>query len=203
MKTLLILALTALLMLDAKAQTTTNTPPETTVGQDLSSAVSKLLSSSNMLWEAHGTYSEALAKKWGGGIGGYYILTDSGGTTISLNSYAGARLDWVDGGFWMPEGNLGLQTPIKIASWLTITPFTYAGIGVPLSGAVVGGISIGGAAPRNNDGQATAILGAGAAIKLFSASGGKYSGGLLADVEKWSGFSGQQRRFGFWIKRNL
>lgn len=182
-----------------KAQTNTNT----TVGQDLSSALSKLLTSSNMLWESHATYADSLTKKWGAGVGGYYIMTDTGGQVISLNSYSGVRIDWVDNGFWMPEGNVGLQTPIKVASWLQVTPFTYAGIGVPISGAQVAGLQIGGNAPRNNNGQATAILGAGVAVKLFSFSSGKYEAGVLGDVEKWSGFAGRQKRFGAWFKRNF
>lgn len=180
---------------------TTNSPAgnlpvtATSVGQDFLDIGQKIINSTNMLWEAHGMYASALQQKIGGGIGGYYLFNQY--------TYAGLRLDWVNGGFWMPEGNAGVQLPITITSWLKLTPFTYAGIGLPLSGAQIGPITLGGSPPRDNDGQATAIIGAGLAAKFFSFDGNKWDIGGLYDAEKWTGFSGTQMRFGLFAKRNF
>jgi hypothetical protein len=200
----IILALTILATAFA-ATAQTNIPPANTnlsVGQNLSLALQTLVSSTNMLWEAHATYTPSLAQHVGGGVGGYYLLSQTGSGTVTLDTYTGLRIDWVDGGFWMPQGNVGLQTPITVFSNLVVTPFTYAGIGVPLSGASIGGISIGGSV-KDNDGQATAIIGAGGAISFLSLDKGKWNAGILADVEKWSGFSGNQFRFGLFARKNF
>jgi hypothetical protein len=170
-----------------------NMTSPTSIAEDFYSGVNKLLKSTNMFWEAHAMYASGLDKKVGGGIGGFYLINNY--------TYAGIRLDWVNGGFWMPEGNVGLQLPIVLASWLTVTPFTYGGIGVPLSGATVGGITLG-TAPRDNQGQATAILGAGVAVKVFNLSS-KWDLGLLGDAEKWTGFAGDQYRIGLFLKRKM
>lgn len=142
----------------------------------------------NWLFEAHGLYAPSLAQKYGGGVGVLFPLSDYVVT--------GIRLDYVDGGFWMPSGNVGLQLPIKLPFLgLKVTPFGYAGIGVPVSGATFGSIQIPGRPPVDNNGQPTAIIGYGAALRLWTSADGSKLFDLAGDTESWSGFPGQQYRF--------
>jgi len=109
-------------------------------------------------------------------------------------------MDYVNGGFWMRSGNATLQVPLKLTSWLTVTPFGYAGIGVPVSGAKVGDFNIPGSV-KDNNGDPTAILGYGAAVRLWTGKASAIS--LIGDRETWSGFAGQQYRVGLLYKRTF
>ena len=177
---------------------TLDTPP-TIAGAIAQLKDAVLLNNTNWLAEFHILYAPGLNNKVGGGIGYFY----------SVNTYvlAGLRADWVDGGFWMPSGNATFQLPIHpfaysvfsfLPAWaqgIEITPFTYVGIGVPLSGAKVGTITIPGSVHDNN-GQATAILGYGAALKVYAPTNGAWNVSIVADRETWSGFADTQYRFG-------
>lgn len=183
------------LMTTARAQTDTNAP---TVQGGVQTIVDALKSGQTNWWvEAHGLYAPALTKKYGGGMGVFWNL--------SQYVYTGVRVDYVNGGFWMPSGNATLQLPIKPFSWLQVAPLGYAGIGVPLSGATVGGVTLPGQTPKDNNGQPTAILGYGVAIRVYSRSSPSklwYQPNgidLLYDRETWSGFKGQQQRVGIGI----
>lgn len=149
--------------------------------------------SGNTNWYLAGyaMYAEGLQKKVGGGIGAFY----------PINTYlvAGTRVDYVNGGFWMPSGSATFQIPlrpIKAFQWLVVTPFTYAGVGVPISGATIAGHALPGHLPKDNNGEATAILGYGGAIGVYAPKSGRYSVELVADRETWSGFPGVQYRGG-------
>ena len=151
-------------------------------------------SNSKWLFEAHGLYAPKLQRQYGGGAGVFYPLNDY--------VYTGLRIDWVDGGFWMPSGNAGLQLPIRPfnrfgGAWskLVLTPFAYVGIGIPLSGATVGDITIPGSV-RNNNGQATVITGYGLAVSIWQNKAGTVTFSLIGDREKWQGFEGSQYRAG-------
>ena len=153
-----------------------------------------LTGNSKWLFEAHGLYAPKLQNKWGGGAGVFYPLNEY--------VYTGFRIDWVDGGFWMPSGNAGLQLPIRpfnkfggLAAKLVLTPFAYVGIGIPLSGATVGDITIPGSV-RNNNGQATVITGYGLAVSIWQNKKGNVTFSLIGDREKWAGFEGSQYRAG-------
>lgn len=170
----------------------TNTYPVTNA-PTVSQAIDTLLASvqaGQTNWEVipYGLYAPALKQKYGGGLALLYPL--------STYVVTGARVDWVNGGFWMPSGNATLQLPIKLTSWLTITPFTYAGIGVPLGGAQVAGFVLPGKPSPDNNGQPTAILGYGAAIDIYKSTGFIKHASLVGDAEKWTGFDGQQYRLG-------
>lgn len=146
----------------------------------------------NWWFEAHGLYAPGLKKKYGGGVGAFW--------NVSQYVYTGVRVDSVNGGFWMPSGSATLQLPLKVTSWLSIAPIGYAGIGVPLSGATVGGVTLPGHTPRDNNGQPTAILGYGGAIRIANINASsKWSPkhiDLIGDRETWSGFPDKQWRFG-------
>ena len=145
----------------------------------------------------YGLYAPKLAKRTGFGIGAAY--------PISTYVVASIRTDYINGGFWMPSGNATLQLPIKpfhtssfaALTNFTVTPFTYAGVGIPLSGA------------SGNNGQATGILGTGAVIDLWTSSTpstkwyGIDSVKLVGDVEKWGGFDGNQYRLGIFINKKF
>lgn len=170
----------------------TNAAP--TVQQDLNDILAHLVST-NWYFAAYYLHAPGLQHKEGGGIAGF----------TPLNNYvlAGWRVDYVNGNFWMPSGQATLQlpiTPIKSWQWLTVTPFGFVGVGIPLSGAHVSGVVIPGQVTRDNNGQPTAILGLGGAINLWKNSNATShwrSVSIVGDKETWTGFPGQQFRIGF------
>lgn len=183
----------------AFAQTGGNfpTPPPSTNSATVQSGIQTIIDAvksgqSNWYVIPYGLYAPGLQKRAGGGIAAMYPLSEY--------VVAGARLDYVNGGFWMPSGSATLQFPMKLTSWLTVTPFTYAGVGVPLSGATVSGVKLPGQLPRDNGGQATAILGYGGAVKIYTGTGFIKKLDAIADAERWTGFPGQQYRFGVSLK---
>lgn len=175
----------------ATAQTQTNSTP--TVQGGLQQIVDAMKSGETNWWgEAHGLYAPGLQNKYGGGVGAFWNL--------SQYVYTGIRVDYVNGGFWMPSGSATMQLPVKVFSWLQFAPLAYVGVGVPLSGATVGSVTLPGQTPKDNNGQATAILGYGAALRVAnihsSSSWVPAHVDLIYDRETWTGFSGQQNRFG-------
>ena len=156
----------------------------------------------------YGLYAPGLQNKYGGGIGFFKPAV----TNSLLRVVGGVRVDYVDGGFWMPSGNATLEIPLHplknfnfLPSWairLTVTPFAYAGIGIPLSGATIYGTVVPGVI-RNNNGQATAILGQGLAMGLYSPTNANWGLMLVADRETWSGFAGTQYRGGILYNRKF
>ena len=169
----------------------TNAP---TVQSDLNDIIAHLVST-NWYFAAYYLHAPGLQHKEGGSIAGF--------TPLSQYVLAGWRVDYVNGNFWMPSGQATLQlpiTPIKSWQWLTVTPFGFVGVGIPLSGAHVSGVVIPGQVPRDNNGQPTAILGIGGAISLWKNSNPTShwrSVSIVADKETWTGFPGQQFRIGF------
>ena len=79
--------------------------------------------------------------------------------------------------------------------WFQVTPIIYAGVGLPVSGAKLGSVTVPGSI-KDNNGQATAITGVGGAILLYAPKGGNWSMELVGDIEQWSGFPGSQIRLG-------
>ncbi|MBU6390613.1 hypothetical protein KGQ31_03650, partial [Patescibacteria group bacterium] len=148
-RNILVLFLLSLLLDVASAQTSTNPP---TISGGLQEIYDAATSSTNSLVEVHALYAPALSKKTGGGIGYFWL--------INQYAYTGVRLDYVNGGFWMPSGNAALQLPLHplskltfMPTWLSgvkVTPFAYGGIGIPVSGAVVGDVTIPGSVHDNN-----------------------------------------------------
>lgn len=168
----------------------TNVPPS--FGGALDTALKAIqLNSTNVWYAVYAMKAPALEKKWGGGIGAFWNVADS------KYLLAGARLDYVNGGFWMPSGNMTLQMPINLSKWVTITPLAYAGMGIPVSGATIGTIRVPGSV-HNNNGEPTAITGIGAALRLFSYKNATFD--AVYDREQWSGFPGWQERFGLAFK---
>jgi len=170
----------------------TNTATKPTIQGGVQQIVDAFKSGKTNVWgEVHGLYAPALEKKYGGGVGLFWNLSDY--------VYSGVRVDYVDGDFWMPSGNVTVQAPIEITSWLTVAPLGYAGIGVPISGATVGGTTLG-APARDNNGDPTAILGYGVAVRMANiTTSSKWVPkhiDVAVDSETWSGFKGQQFRLG-------
>ena len=144
----------------------------------------------------YGLYAPKLQKHLGFGFGAAYPLSEYVITTV--------RIDYINGGFWMPSGNATLQIPISIpvpasitTNKIMLTPFAYAGVGIPVGGA------------SGNNGQATGILGTGAVLNLWTSStpSPKWysidSVKLVGDIEKWGGFDGNQYRLGLFINKKL
>ena len=97
------------------------------------------------------------------------------------------RLDYFDGTVWMPSASLQLQAPLTLGGKFTCIPFGFAGVATPIAGK------------GSLNGTAQSIIGAGIAIRLDVLGSGTFWQhlDLVADVEHWSGFTGQQDRFGF------
>jgi hypothetical protein len=144
------------------------------------------VNNTNWIIEVHALRAPALPQKYGGGIGLFYPFNEM--------IYAGVRVDWVNGGFWMPSGSVGVQLPIKLTSWFKLTPFTYGGLAVPLSGAKILDLTVPGHI-RDNNGQATAILGYGLALQIYEPASHKWNLSVAVDNETWSGFAGEQHRY--------
>ena len=151
-----------------------------------------------------GLYAPKIQQKLGADLGVFY--------PVSQYVVGGVRFSFIDGGFWMPSGTVTFQVPMRPmtfigGSWsnVVVSPFAYAGVGLPLSGATivttVGNTKIPGKISDNN-GEPTAITGAGVVITLWHRSTPTtawwqpVSLGAIADVEQWSGFKGNQYRFG-------
>ena len=192
----------------------TDTPLNVTVGGSenatgLQAGINDILyaitgNSTNWYGVIYGLYAPKLDKKAGFGAGVFY--------PVSKYVVGGVRLDFVDGGFWMPNGTVTFQIPLHPlsffgGSWsnVVVTPFAYAGIGLPLSGATI--VTTSGTATipgtiRDNNGQATAITGEGVAVILWHRSTPTtswwqpVSAGAIFDIEQWSGFPGSQYRLG-------
>lgn len=113
-------------------------------------------------------------KKYGGGIAALYKINEFAGPML--------RLDYYDGQVWMPSGSFQLQAPLQILNKFTLIPFGFAGVATPLSGK--GG----------NNGSLQGIIGAGFAVRV----GAKWD--LVMDYEHWTGFKGDQMRFGVLYK---
>jgi len=206
-KILAVLSIALLAAIGVQAQTGLNQVPnlmpgEPTVSGALADLKTAIFGRSNGVVEVHALYAKGLSSKYGGGIGYFW----------NVNPYllGGVRLDYVDGGFYMPSGNATLQLPThplksltflpKWASDVELTYFGYGGVGIPLSGAKVYNFTVPGHI-KNNAGQATAILGMGAAVKVATAHGWEIF--AIADRETWSGFNGAQWRFGALAKIHI
>ena len=135
-----------------------------------------------------GLYAPGLDNKYGGGLAAFY--------PVSEFFLAGLRLDYVDGGFYMPSGNATLQYRFQW-KFIELTPFGYAGIGVPLSGAKIGDFTVPGHV-RDNNGEPTAILGYGVALRVYQTRDLRLD--LVIDREKWTGFPDYQYRCGLAIR---
>lgn len=190
-----------LLPLWSQAQTNNTGTNVTTVQGGFQEIVDAVKSGqTNWYFGSYAIYTPSLSKHVGAGISADYPL--------SQYIITGLRLDYVNGGFWMPSGNATFQLPLKLTSWLTVTPFAYAGIGIPISGSKVDGFTLGNV-PKDNSGNATAILGYGGSVSLYSRGRKDVnwwdidSVYLVGDRETWSGFSGQQYRAGLFFNKKF
>ena len=166
----------------AIADDTNSVVSSTTSNQAIQKAVVGLVNEcvsnyTNLYFETHMMYAPKLADRWGGGFGVYYPL--------STYVIAGSRVDWVNGGFWMPQGNVTLDlpfVPFKQFPTFVVTPLAFGGVGVPLA--------------VKRSGQATAIVGTGAEVNFYESPDKKWKVGAAFDIERWSGFAGDQYRGG-------
>jgi len=162
--------------LPAQTPVPTNAPATTTgLGPQVDALTGFLAQGSNWMAAPYGiAYHDALGKtRFGGGVGIGYRISDYVIPTM--------RLDFLDRQFYMPSGSLQLQLPIHIGKF-TVIPLAFSGIASPIGGR------------QNGNGAVGGIFGTGAAIQL----GKKFD--IIADMEKWTSFSGNQYRLGFVYK---
>jgi hypothetical protein len=166
MKTKMIAVLAVMLCVTGFSQT--NTDPPSLLSGPAIDAISFLSTGSNWMVAPYGIIS-ADAKKFGGGIGIGYHVSDFVVPTM--------RLDYYDGRIWMPSGSLQIQAPITISK-LTVIPFGFTGIATPLTGKA------------SADGSPVGIFGIGGAVRI----GTRWD--VIADYEYWTGFPQKQIRLG-------
>jgi hypothetical protein len=94
-------------------------------------------------------------------------------------AYTGLRVDYLGHEFWAPSINIGLKADVQIFG-VNVTPMTYTGAIVPLSGA------------GNQNREVGYIIGGGASVSIWKgkAFGKDASFALAAAAEKWSNFPG-------------
>lgn len=173
---ILFIALAGLLVnpAPAKAQTNVSTNLPSGWGPAYDGFLNLLSQGSNFIVAPYGImWQSDHGNKFGGGVALAYKMSDF--IVPSL------RLDYLDGQIFMPSANLTLQAPVTLNN-VTVIPFGFSGLATPLSGK------------QDQNGTAVGIFGVGLAIRL----GSKVD--ILADYEKWTGFSGNQYRFGIAYK---
>lgn len=149
-----------------------NTNATELLGEPASRLLAFLSEGSNWIVAPYGIYSPT-SKRVGGGIGIGYKLSDFVVPTL--------RLDYMDGQLFMPSGTLQLQAPLTLGK-VTVIPLVFTGVATPLTG-------------KGNDNLTpVGMFGIGAAVRLGT------HWDLLADYERWTGFSGNQIRAGFAYK---
>lgn len=124
----------------------------------------------NWMFAGFGTMSLGGDHKYGAGVAGMYKLNDFVAPML--------RIDYYDGKIFMPSASVNLQAPVTLFGKITAIPFGFTGLATPFNR---GG---------NNDATIQAIFGAGMAIQVAK----KFD--VVFDIEKWSGFKGEQLRFG-------
>jgi hypothetical protein len=186
----LIISLACLIAGQAFAQTTLVVPAPHKVTSDIGvegeSTLVSIVTRTNWYVVPYGLYGSGLSKyKYGGGLGYFYPL--------NRFAVAGTRLEYLNGDFWMPDISGTLQLPLRIGKYIEVTPLTFTGIGIPITGGKVFGLQLPGHA-RDNNGSTSTIFGIGLGIHVVDL--GHYELGGVADYETWSGFPGHQWRFG-------
>jgi len=164
MRTLAIIL--ACLPLAVAGQTNTNQPAVTSPAIDWASTLP-----TNLWAVAYGTYSTS-DRHWGGGLALAYEVTPVVAT--------GLRIDYLNGGFYMPSLNLQLQIPVTVYG-VTVVPFGIAGAAMPIAGA----------GPQN--GSAIAIMGVGLAVRVYDKPNHRVSVDGILDWERWNGIGNQVR----------
>lgn len=170
MKNLLLVSVLAFATLTASAQTDTNAPANPIIDSPVFGFLSH---GSNFMVAPYGIVNTTDGK-YGGGVAVAYKINDFVAPMM--------RVDYYDGTVWMPSASLQLQAPITLFGKFTVVPFAFSGIGTPIAGK------------GKDNGTAVGIFGAGLAARVSTHFD------LVADVEKWSGFNGQQIRFGVLYK---
>lgn len=169
MKKLITIAMLATSLIGAQAQVTNTNTGNPFLSGPATQILDFLSTGSNWMAVAYGTSSDKF-DKFGAGVALGYKATDFLVPTL--------RLDYYDGSVWMPSASVQLQAPIKLFGKVTVIPFAVSGIATPISGRGTG------------NGSAVGIFGAGLAAQVSSHFD------VIADAEKWTGFSGYQIRFG-------
>lgn len=176
--------------LRASAQVTdTNLPP--ILSGPAVRIIQFLSSGSNWMFATYGIYSskglDGTAPAYGGGVGAFIKVNDFVVTGMRLDTLAvNHRLQ-----LWMPEVNIQLQMPMTLfgkrdpannqpvaGTGLTLIPFVVGGAATPLAGM------------GKDNGTLVGIFGLGMAVRVAK------HWDIVYDWEQWSGFAGDQHRFG-------
>lgn len=114
-------------------------------------------------------------KQWCAGIAALY--------PVSEYSFAGIRLDYAGGQFWMPSCTVGVKADVQVLGH-NVTPFVIGGAIFPISGS------------GDRDGQVGAIAGTGFTANIWQSEDTKKSLNLFYAAEKWTLFDGVIHRPG-------
>lgn len=156
---------------------TTNTNSTPIISGPIDQAITFLGTGSNWMVAPYGIYNPQTGEA-GAGVGAGYKLSDFVVPTMRIDVLDVRKPEEI----WMPSVNLQLQVPMLLFGKLYVVPFVSSGIATPISGK------------GDDNGTAVGIFGGGLAVRLAS------HWALIGDYEKWTGFEGEQIRFGFLYK---
>lgn len=88
--------------------------------------------------------------------------------------YAGARVDYIAGDFFMPSLGVELKADIRLFNRIDVTPFAVTGVSYSVSG------------DADTEGEVGAIYGAGLKLHLFTVKSVRVGG--FAEWERWTQF---------------
>lgn len=160
------------------AQTDTNPPPDTNAPSIIDSPIWQFVTTESTNWFfATGATYDVTTKTGGAWLGAAYKLSDFVVPVI--------RLDAINGGVFIPSGNLQLQIPVKLFGKLEVIPLAFTGIATSINN-------------YGNSGNAIGVFGTGAAIRLPQNDKWYIPDDLVGDYERWTGggFNDNQIRLG-------
>ena len=164
----------ALSVIPALAQTNSAVSP--TPMSVTENAVASVMTASNWLVIPFGIYDTG-TKLFGGGVAVVYNLSSP---TNAIRVGLMTRMDYINNEVWEPGANLKLGMPFRLNNGAVITPITFAGTAIAVSGK------------GSANGTLAGIVGLGADID-FPLFNRRWN--FIFDVEKWTTGKKVQVRF--------
>lgn len=178
MKTLILTLLSLLLTLSVSAQTNTNTAPTVS---DWTESIKRVVAANPDAFVAT-NLTVLLAPSYAPGIKDENGELSEFGVTAAFMyplgkyAYAGARLDYLAGDYFMPSLGVELKYDLKLFGKVNATVFGHTGVSYPVSGT------------SDNNEEIGSIYGGGLRLHLFEVNNVRI--GAFGSWEAWSQFPG-------------
>lgn len=168
----------------AKAQVNTNSAAQNILNNLVKSAY----------FDGHVTWAPSAkpSQRLGGGVDCFEPIASTT-SSVPVNVFSDIGFQWAYGGAWGITGQVGMDTPIKplqafsttntdFAAKFTLDPFIKSGLGAPISGDKIVGLTVPG---KNTSTSAVAVEGYGLAASVADINGWRLI--LAVDAEDWIG----------------